>query len=189
MTTPTHEICLATLVVLSFSLLFEGCKGHRPNNLSKTSQRHKKDQAMSSNNGKLTSHEFALEMRKLLCDFCPGVWKTYNERCADKSLKLFRGCGVVSDKYGKNHAEKLTRTGRCIHKHLEQLVSKCKQAMRNKHKDRPKKLDSHDDSYDESDLYTTLRNGIFHHEESDAPMGWRTIQGEWFQKLRANSAP
>lgn len=38
-----------------------------------------------------------------------------------------------------------------------------------------------------SEMYMMSSSGVSEEDGLDAPIGWRTIQGEWFQKLRAES--
>ncbi|KAL3248930.1 hypothetical protein MRX96_056263 [Rhipicephalus microplus] len=142
---------------------------------------------------KLSQSEIAeIILDNLLCDRCWPIKKQDLRRiygCMPWVSLVQNDCNFILQKTINDSGRHLMRMLTCLNDVMSREALSCILAMSNKHKDRPKKLDSHDDSYDESDLYTTLRTGIFHHEESDAPMGWRTIQGEWFQKLRANSAP
>ncbi|KAL1472721.1 hypothetical protein MTO96_022864 [Rhipicephalus appendiculatus] len=139
-------------------------------------------------------------MRKLLCGLCPHVWNTYGASCVEKPLKSVQECGDVDERFQEKDVEEvisanveevisanaqvLIRANKCIQERSQQLSSECQLAVGSKRKGR-----STHDSYGESDLHDMLMGGTFYDQESDAPIGWRTIQGEWFQELRARSAP
>lgn len=130
----------------------------------------------------LSPSKYAMMIRRLLCDLCPRMWKSYGKRCVSKKIKPFWKCRDTDLEYEEEHAHEIGRTGKCLERFENRFVEECREIVGKRHKDPVGKLDLQLYDVREPVIEAKPPGGISGDDEFDVPIGWRTIQGEWFPK-------
>ncbi|XP_054932009.1 uncharacterized protein [Dermacentor andersoni] len=189
MTTRTRGTCLTILIIVISQLLYAQQGSAKRHNLKHGAPLDHRGKGAVTRPPPLPPSRFAMVTRSLLCELCSRVWISYSKRCVDKKIKPLWNCDDVDRVFEEEHAYELGRAGRCLGKLENQFIEDCQKVSDRTFEEPADNLDSQGYNYEEADMAAMSPSGTSDYEESDAPIGWRTIQGEWFQKHRHEISP
>ncbi|XP_070393588.1 uncharacterized protein [Dermacentor albipictus] len=185
MTTRTRRTCLTILIIVISQLLCAqqgSAKRHKPKHGAPLDHRGKG--AVTPPPEGLPPSRYAMMTRSLLCELCRRVWISYGKPCVDKKIKPLWKCDDVDPVFEQEHAYEIGRAGRCLAKVENQYIEDCQKVAIRRSGEPADNLDSQGYNYEEAGIEAIALSDTSDYEGSDAPIGWRTIQGEWFQKHR-----
>ncbi|XP_077512111.1 uncharacterized protein LOC144123083 [Amblyomma americanum] len=124
-------------------------------------------------------------IRERACVECKELWPKYSNVCLKWGMNEYKSCAREFYWFYGRTVDDIPQTLECMTKMLalDDAWNKC---FPNGFKFPPRRVILHTpyrefmaDDTDEDEMPD---------DSSDAPIGWRTIQGEWFQKVRRRSS-
>lgn len=184
------KACLAALVIL---VVQEAWAGQLPPPSKKEKTSHLNDIAIAPKESKKLPQGGITDLRITLiqytnhvCEKCATIWRTHVTQCAAWLESGSGNCTKVHQAIQTADEKQISGAMECLRSNVSEKAAECLRAhdghvpdliLLKKDKRVPKGrwLDATEERTN------IIRDGM------DAPIGWRTIQGEWFQKLRRPS--
>lgn len=132
-----------------------------------------------------------IKYRNLICGKCSSLWKKYSKRCAAWLDPKHEECSGVNPAILSADAKLLSNSLKCLRSHLSAKAAQCIRAMDERVPDfiwgKKSRTASKGRAFSMDQDYTRENVKDMSGDGMDAPIGWRTIQGKWFQKLRRSA--